>query len=211
MGDPKKPRRSFDTPAHPWQGERIKNEHELVKNYGLKNKREFWKAQTVLRNLRAQSRELQARLRTGEEQANIETEKLLGKCARMGLLPMEGSTLDDVLALNEEKILERRLQTVVASKGLANTPKQARQMIVHGHVFLDGRRVTVPGYIVKRAEESSIEYNPSSPFTDDMHPMRMQQGNGHGAPAPEPPAPEEPVNADEQSAAEEPVAETKEE
>ncbi len=206
MGDPKKPRRSFDTPAHPWQGERIKNEHELVKNYGLKNKREFWKAQTVLRNLRGQSRELQARLRTGEEQATIETDKLLGKCARMGLLPMEGSTLDDILALNEEKVLERRLQTVVASKGLSNTPKQARQMIVHGHVFLDGRRVTVPGYIVKRAEESTIEYNPSSPFTDDMHPMRMKQGKGHDAPAPQP-APEAAPAAE----AEQPTAEKKEE
>ncbi len=186
MGDPKKPRRSFDTPSHPWQGERIKAEHELVRTYGLKNKREFWKAQTMLRNLRGQSRELQARLRAGEHQASIETEKLLSKCARMGLLPMEGSTLDDVLALNEEKILDRRLQTLVMVKGLSNTHKQARQMIVHGHVFMDGRRVTVPSYIVKRGEESSIEYNPSSPFTDDLHPMRNLGNNGRSAPAPEP-------------------------
>ncbi len=192
MGDPKKPRRSFDTPAHPWQGERIKAEHELVRIYGLKNKREFWKAQTMLRNLRGQSRELQARLRAGEGQASIETEKLLGKCARMGLLPMDGATLDDVLALNEEKILDRRLQTLVCSKGLANTHKQARQMIVHGHVFMDGRRVTVPGYIVKRGEESSIEYNPTSPFTDDLHPMRNQGDNGHRtAPVAEPEPPVE--------------------
>ncbi len=186
MGDPKKPRRSYDTPAHPWQGERIKAEHELVRTYGLKNKREFWKAQTILRNLRGQSRELQARLRAGEHQASIESEKLLSKCARMGLLAMDGSTLDDVLALNEEKILDRRLQTLVVAKNLANTHKQARQMIVHGHIFMGDRRVTVPSYIVKRGEESSIEYNPSSPFTDDLHPMRNPGNNGRSAPVPEP-------------------------
>ncbi|MDI3482241.1 MAG: small subunit ribosomal protein [Candidatus Methanomethylophilaceae archaeon] len=175
MGDPKFPRRSYDAPSHPWQGERIKAEHELVRNYGLKNKKEFWKAQTILRNLRGQSRDLQARLRTGERQAEIETEKILKKCARMGLLPMEGSTLDDVLALNEEKILNRRLQTMVVTKGLATTYKQARQMIVHGHIYLNERRVTIPGYIVKRNEESSIRYDPSSPFNDEMHPMRNQK------------------------------------
>ena len=58
MGDPKFPRRSFDTPSHPWQGERIKEEAILVKQYGLKSKRELWKAKTILRNLRKQSREI---------------------------------------------------------------------------------------------------------------------------------------------------------
>jgi small subunit ribosomal protein S4 len=31
----------------------------------------------------------------------------------------------------------------------------------------------VPGYIVRREEEGSVEFNNASPFTDDMHPMRM--------------------------------------
>lgn len=173
MGDPKFPRRSYDTPSHPWQGERIKAELELVRQYGLKNKTELWKAQTTLRNFRRQSRELQARMRSGEEQASIEADLLLKKCSRIGVLPTDG-TLNDILALSEQNILNRRLQTLVFEKGLAATPKQARQMIVHGHVYLNGHRVTVPGYIVTRMEESSIEYNPSSAFTDDMHPMRNQ-------------------------------------
>ena len=46
-------------------------------------------------------------------------------------------------------------------------------MIVHGHVFMNGHRVTIPGYIVTRDEESSIMYNPASPFNDEMHPMRI--------------------------------------
>jgi len=77
MGDPKFSRRSYDTPSHPWQGERIKAEVEIVREFGLKNKTEVWKAQTVLRNFRKQSRELQARLRGGDAQAKIEADALL--------------------------------------------------------------------------------------------------------------------------------------
>ena len=173
MGDPKFSRRSYDTPSHPWQGERIKAEVVLVNQYGLKNKTEVWKAQTILRNFRGQSRELQARLRGGEAQAKVESEALIAKCGRMGLLPMEGATLNDILTLNEENILARRLQTIVFEKGMASTVGQARQMIVHGHIFMNGHRVTVPGYIVTRKEESSIMYDPASPFNDEMHPMRV--------------------------------------
>ncbi|MBQ6547366.1 MAG: 30S ribosomal protein S4 [Candidatus Methanomethylophilaceae archaeon] len=173
MGDPKFSRRSYDTPSHPWQGERIKAEVVLVNQYGLKNKTEVWKAQTILRNFRGQSRELQARLRGGEAQAKIESDALIAKCGRMGLLPMEGATLNDILTLNEENILARRLQTIVFEKGMASTVGQARQMIVHGHIFMNGHRVTVPGYIVTRKEESSIMYDPASPFNDEMHPMRI--------------------------------------
>ena len=173
MGDPKFSRRSYDTPSHPWQGERIKAEVVLVNQYGLKNKTEVWKAQTILRNFRGQSRELQARLRGGEAQAKIESEALIAKCGRMGLLPMEGATLNDILTLNEESILARRLQTIVFEKGMASTVGQARQMIVHGHIFMNGHRVTVPGYIVTRKEEASIMYDPASPFNDEMHPMRI--------------------------------------
>jgi len=173
MGDPKFSRRSYDTPSHPWQGERIKAEVVLVNQFGLKNKTEVWKAQSVLRNFRKQARELQALLRTGDAQAKRESDALIAKCGRMGVLPLEGATLNDILVLKEEDILGRRLQTLVFEKGMASTVKQARQMIVHGHIFMNGHRVTVPGYIVLRKEESSIEYAPASPFTDDMHPMRI--------------------------------------
>ena len=175
MGDPKFPRRSYNTPSHPWQGERIKAEAEIVRQYGLKNKTEVWKAQTLLRNFRAQSRELQARVRTGEAQAKIEADNLLSKCARIGVLPVEGATLNDILTLTDVKVFERRLQTLVYRKGLSNSMKQARQMIIHGHIYMNGHRVTVPGYIVTRSEEPSIEYNPSSTFNDEMHPMRQSK------------------------------------
>ena len=173
MGDPKFSRRSYDTPSHPWQGERIKAEVVLVNQFGLKNKTEVWKAQSVLRNFRKQARELQALLRTGDAQAKREADALIAKCGRMGVLPLEGATLNDILVLKEEDILGRRLQTIVFEKGMASTVKQARQMITHGHVFMNGHKVTVPGYIVLREEEPSVEYAPASPFTDEMHPMRI--------------------------------------
>jgi small subunit ribosomal protein S4 len=172
MGDPKFSRRSYDTPSHPWQGERIKAEVEVVREFGLKNKTEVWKAETILRNFRKQSRELQARLRGGDAQAKIEADALIRKCSRMGLMPTTGD-LNDVLVLKPHDILSRRLQSVVFDKGLATTIKQARQMITHGHVFVNGHRVTVPGYIVNREEEASVMYNDASPFTDEMHPMRI--------------------------------------
>ena len=172
MGDPKFSRKTYDTPSHPWQGERIKAEVEVVRAFGLKNKTEVWKAETILRNLRKQSRDLQARLRTGDAQAKIEADALLAKCGRLGYLPADAN-LNDILGLKNEDVLSRRLQTIVYEKGFASTIKQARQMITHGHIFMNGHRVTVPGYLVTRVEESSIEFNPASPFTDEMHPMRI--------------------------------------
>lgn len=175
MGDPKFPRRTYDTPSHPWQGERIKEEAILVKQYGLKSKKELWKAKTIVRDMRKQSRDLQARIRTGEGQAMIETENLLRKCAKIGLLPVEGTKLDDVLGLSDLALLDRRLQTMVFQKGLASTVGQARQFIVHGHVCIDDQKVTIPGYIVTREDEDKIVMNPLSPIADEMHPLKQAQ------------------------------------
>ena len=172
MGDPKFSRRKYETPAHPWEGDRIKAENELLMKYGLKNKRELWRAQSFVRTLRAQSRDLQARLRTGDPQAKIETDQILKRCARMALLPLEGATLNDVLALGTEAVLTRRLQTMVYRRGLAYTPKQARQFIVHGHASIAGRKVTIPGYLVKRSEEDLIQYHVTSPISNELHPVR---------------------------------------
>ncbi|MEW5747676.1 MAG: 30S ribosomal protein S4 [Candidatus Thermoplasmatota archaeon] len=172
MGDPKFSRRKYEKPSHPWEGERIKAENELLMKYGLKNKRELWRAQSFVRTLRAQSRELQARVRTGDRQAEVETKELLQRCARLALLPAEGATLNDVLSLNTEAVLQRRFQTVIYRKGLAFTPKQARQFIVHGHASISGRKVTIPGYYVKRGEEEQIDYHVKSPISNELHPVR---------------------------------------
>ncbi|TLZ55165.1 MAG: 30S ribosomal protein S4 [Methanobacteriota archaeon] len=180
MGDPKFSRQKYERPHHPWEGERIKAENELLKKYGLKNKKELWRAQSVLRRFRQRARQLQAMVRYGDKQAGKEKDELIARLGRLGLLPTEGASLDDVLALDVEAVLSRRLQTLAFVKGLAFTPHQARQFIVHGHVAIGSRRVTVPGYLVTRTEEGGIIYDPRSAISHDMHPARP------GAPPPEP-------------------------
>ncbi|MCL4345405.1 MAG: 30S ribosomal protein S4 [Candidatus Thermoplasmatota archaeon] len=171
MGDPKFPKKRYSTPRHPWEKERIDEERALVVKYGLKNKKELWRSQAMLDSVRSQARNLQAKIRSNDQVALKQLNLLLARLNRYRITS-ENSSLDDILSLNIENILERRLQTLVYRKNLAVTPKQARQMITHGHVILNGRRVTVPGLIVEGLEEDSISYVQNSPFTDDTHPVR---------------------------------------
>lgn len=169
MGDPKFPRKKYETPSHPWEAERIEREQDLMHKYGLKNKKEVWKAETFLRNIRGHARELFVGVE--EAQTKKEKEELLKRMVSLGILPAD-SSLDDILALTIEDILSRRLQTQVYYHGLAYTQKQARQLITHGHIIVNGRRVRVPSYMVRTAEEDTIQYAESSPLADDVHPMR---------------------------------------
>ncbi|HKV90294.1 MAG TPA: 30S ribosomal protein S4, partial [Thermoplasmata archaeon] len=166
-------RRTYDTPKHPWEAARMEEERRLVGKYGLKNKRELWKAQSILRGFRRQARELQARVRAGEGQAKRETDGLLGRLTRLGVLPAGSASLDDVLALNAEVVLERRFEWVAFRREFAPTPKGARQLIVHGHLTIGAHKVTRPGYLVLAAEETDIAYAPSSGLLSDEHPVRV--------------------------------------
>ena len=171
MGAPKFSRKQYETPSHPWQADRIKAENELIKKYGLKNKREIWKARTKLRNYRGQARELRASASRTDVQSKKESDQLLVHLNRMNFLP-PNSKIDDVLALGIDTILSRRLQTLTYLKGLASTPTQARQLISHGHILIGEKRITIPGYLVTKDEESEIGYTPDSPLNDLMHPAR---------------------------------------
>ncbi len=81
---------------------------------------------------------------------------------RLGLVQGMQNTLDDVLSLTIENLLERRLQTLVWKMGLAKSPYMARQLITHGHIALNERRVTIPSYIVSPTEEGSLSISESS-------------------------------------------------
>ena len=169
MGDPKFPSKHYNTPSHPWQKVRIDEERTLIHQYGLKNKREIWKANTKIRSMRRQARKLTAN--SGDEQAQKEKGLLLSKLNRIGLLEQD-SGLEDVLRMTAENILDRRLQTQVYLQGLASTAKQSRQLIIHGHISVDGAVTRVPGMIVTRLQEKSIAYAPSSALNSDLHPVR---------------------------------------
>jgi len=171
MSSQKFPRKKYETPLHPWKESRIKSERELIKKYGLKNHKEVWKAKTSLGKHREQARELLAKVGASNPQAKKESDQLLLHLTRMGILPM-GSSLDDVLALETESVLSRRLQTLVYLKGFSSTPYQARQLISHGHVAVNGKKVTVPGYMVGKEEEGHINYTIRSPLNEISHPAR---------------------------------------
>ena len=169
MGDPKFPSKHYNTPSHPWQKVRIEEERTLIHQYGLKNKKEIWKANTKIRSMRRQARKLTAS--SGDEQAQKEKGLLLSKLNRIGLLEQD-SGLEDVLRMTAENILDRRLQTQVYLQGLASTAKQSRQLIIHGHISVDGAVTRVPGMIVTRLQEKNISYAPSSALNSDLHPVR---------------------------------------
>jgi len=174
MGDPKFLRRTYDTPKHPWEAGRMDEERKLLQKYGLKNKRELWKAQSILRGWRRHARLLQANLRVGEPQAQRETTQLLGRLTRLGVLPVGTPTIDDVLALTTEDVLKRRFEWIIFSRGLAPTAYGARQWIVHGHFSIGDHRVTRPGYLVPSSEEHQIAYTPTSPLANDDHAVRAE-------------------------------------
>ncbi len=173
MGHPKRRKKRYEKPRRPWEMTRIKEEGELATMYGLKNKREIWKAASIIKRYRREIRKILAEIAgmKPSEHALRKKEAILAALRRRGILKeSEGasSRLEDVLVLNVEDILERRLQTRVYKKGLSNSLKHARQLIVHGHIAVDGRRVTIPSYIVDVAEERKIGYYGKPPVTTEI-------------------------------------------
>ncbi|MFB6090965.1 MAG: 30S ribosomal protein S4 [Halobellus sp.] len=163
----------YETPNHPFQGERIAQEGDLLGRYGLKNKEELWRAQSELRNYRREARRLIGEAQGDLSAAEAAGEEFLDRLRRYGILS-EDDDISQVLGLDVTDILERRLQTVVYRKGLASTPEQARQFIVHGHVVVDGARVTRPSKTVEAAEEDTISFDENSPLADELHPERAE-------------------------------------
>ena len=163
----------YETPNHPFQGERIAAEGDLLSRYGLKNKEELWRAQSELRGYRREARRLIGEAQGDTTVAAEAGEEFLARLKRIGVLD-EGDSLDDVLSLDETDILERRLQTVAYRKGIGNTPKQSRQFITHGHVTVDGARVGSPSMKVDVTDEDAIEFDETSPLDDDLHPDRAE-------------------------------------
>lgn len=136
-----------------WNLERINADKELVEKYGLKNRRELWKVQSEVRRIRRNAR----LLLSGESGYSNMKEDMLNRLIKIGVV-QNGATIDDLLDLKANIVLDRRLQTVVFKKGLAKTIKQARQLIVHGFVAINGTRINRPGYVVDANLEAQIAY-----------------------------------------------------
>ena len=179
MAYPGKKSKSYETPKHPWQEARMANEVQLVKAYGLRNKKEVWKAASMLRMYRSEARKLLATVANGQEgelegHLKTQSEEILSKLIRYGIIKQD-SDIDDILSLKTENILERRLQTQVLRLGLARTVVQARQFITHGHIAINGRKATIPGMMVSKEDEMRIGYYGNSPLVSESHPERPVQ------------------------------------
>jgi small subunit ribosomal protein S4 len=152
LGDPRKPKKTYHRPRRIWTIDQLNAELYILGTYGLRNKRELWKAQSEIARIRNQARAL---LAIPTEVRRDKELRLLGFLNRLGLVN-ESATLDDVLNLKIEDILERRLQTIVMRKIMSKSAIEARQIVSHRHVSVGSRTVNLPGYIVRKDEEQNI-------------------------------------------------------
>ena len=139
-------RKKFELPRKAFDKPRIIEENKLKEKYGLKNKKELWKANAKVNYFRSRAKSL----------INVsldEQGKLFQKLNSIGL---GVSSIADVLALTTEDLLRRRLPSIMVKKDIANTSKHARQMVVHKRVLVKNRVVNIPGYLVRSDEENLI-------------------------------------------------------
>jgi len=147
----RKIRRKYTTPLRPWDDERIESERKLKMKYGLRRKREVWKAVSVLRKFRGRAREIAAKQGLqGRGDSNHE--------AQQARHTGQGCEAEQRADPDGRGHPEEEMQTIVFEKGLANTAKQARQLINHGHIAIDGRKFIFPNALVTREMEPKISY-----------------------------------------------------
>jgi small subunit ribosomal protein S4 len=206
MGDPKNPRRVWKKPKRPLNYDLKMEELKTLGTFGLKTKRELWKAHTQLSRLRHQARSLLAlRQEVREKKEPI----LMQSLAKVGLVE-ESSTLDDVLNLQVTDLLSRRLQTVVQNKFSFKTPYQARQAVVHGHIMIGDRIVNVPSYVVGPIEEKQVSLAPNSALSTLVEQLEKSKAEQPPAENDESqPKEEGKVETTEQPKEQSPVEETK--
>ncbi|MGC8570001.1 30S ribosomal protein S4 [Caldivirga sp.] len=161
MGDPKRPKKKYveGKPKRLWNSDLLMSELRLIGEYGLRNKKELWLARALLRSIKHRAREILSAPMEVREEAE---KRLKDRLFRMGLINDVSMPLDSVLALDVTAILERRLQTIVYRKGMARSIHEARQLIVHGHISINGVRVRSPGYLVPRSLEDYVGFAPTS-------------------------------------------------
>jgi len=171
MGDPKYPRKVWRKPKRPLNYDLKMDELQTLGTFGLRTKRELWKAHTELSRVRQQARSLLALT----QEARAEKEPILLKSlARIGLVS-ENASLDDILNLKPTDLLARRLQTIVSKKLGFKTPYQARQAVIHGHIMVGDRKVDIPSYTVTVAEEDSVHFSPESKIPEMLEKAKAEE------------------------------------
>jgi small subunit ribosomal protein S4 len=142
----KRKHKRYSRPKRPFDKVRIDEEGGIVEEFGLKNKREIWKADAKIKSIREKAKKL---ISAKPEEQQI----LFNKLNKMGL---KVNSISSILSLDKKDYMKRRLQTIVVEKKLATTPKQARQLIVHKKILVDKKAVDSPSYIVPVELENKI-------------------------------------------------------
>ena len=162
MGDTKNFRRVWKKPKRPLNFDLKMDELKILGTFGLKTKRELWKARTELSRVRNQARSLLALRQDVREQKEP---ILMNSLSKVGYVQSD-ATLDDVLNLEINDLLGRRLQTIVQKKFYFKTPYQARQAVSHGHVLIGDQIVNIPSYLVNVDEEEKVKLTSESVFNE---------------------------------------------
>ncbi len=149
----KRKHKTYSRPKRPFDKERLTEEAGIKKDFGLKNKREIWKADAKIKSMREKAKKL-----IGADEDKQQT--LFMKLKKIGL---KVNSISDVLALTKEDFLERRLQTILVRKKLASTMNGARQLITHKKVLVGGKVIDSPSYIVGVELENKISLKKNKP------------------------------------------------
>ncbi len=142
----KRKHKTYSRPKRPFDKARIEEEAKIIEEFGLKNKREIWKADARIKEIREKAKKLISADSTKQE-------KLFERLKKIGF---NVNSIGNVLSLDKKDYLKRRLQTVLVDKRLARSPRGARQLIVHRKVIVNGKAIDSPSYIVPIALEDKI-------------------------------------------------------
>eukprot|EP00501_MAST-03F_sp_TOSAG23-6_P000662 GSMAST32.ASY1.ANO1.687.1 assembled CDS len=148
-------RKTFKTPRRAYEKERLDQELTLCGEFGLRCKKEIWRVQLVLAKIRKTARQLLT-LDDKDPKRIFEGHSLMRRLVRYGLLGEDERKLDYVLQLGTQKLLQRRLQTLVAKLGHAKSIHHARVIIRQRHVRVDSERHI--GYTMKSPLASSQHF-----------------------------------------------------
>jgi small subunit ribosomal protein S4 len=146
----KRKHKKYSKPKRPFDKVRIDEEAKIKSMFGLKNKKEIWRADAKIKSFREKAKNL---ISADSKEQNA----LFDRLKKIGL---EVNSIADVLSLDKNDYLNRRLQTIVIKKKLATTQKGARQLITHRKVLVDGKVLNSPSYIVPVKLENKISLKP---------------------------------------------------
>lgn len=173
-------KKTSKTPRKPFDKERLMGELHVIGKYGLRCKREIWRVQLTLAKLRKAARELLT-LDERDTRRLFEGDALIRRIVKLGLLKEGQKKLDYVLGLTLEQFLERRLQTVVQQKGLAQSIHHSRVVIRQRHIAVGKQMVNIPSFMVRTSSQNYINYAPQSVFvTKALGRMKKKKAAGGG-------------------------------